>query len=128
MSQDKEQLLKEETSIIIPGITPIQFEVVPLSTKNSATMLIKHAQDNTRGAHVKLIFHFENIAIVDMNIIGKTLYELVHRLNIPTGVVSASPSPVFRNQWDFIFMDIPVIQAPLVRAEIIRTVIAAFKS
>lgn len=123
---NNEQRLKDETATTIPGIMALQFEDYPLSTPNSPTMLIRHAQDNTRGTHVKLIYHFTNVSIKDMNEIGKVLWELVHKLDIKTALASASPSPIFRNQWDFMFMDIPAMQAPLIRAQIIQTIAAHY--
>jgi hypothetical protein len=107
---------------IAPGISPITFRSKVIPTANSPQMLIDYAEDGSRGDLMKLIFHFKNVSIKDMNAIGKILWELVNSMNIPTAVASASPSPVYRNQWDFIFMDVPTLRAPLIQADILQAV------
>lgn len=111
----------------IPGIKPIQFRTKLIPSANSPQLFVDYAEDQSRGTSTKLIFHFKNISIKDMNSLGKRLWDLVNEMNIPTAMASASPSPVYRNQWDFIFMDIPTLRAPLIQADILQTVEKHFR-
>ena len=117
----------EDQMNAIPGIQPIEFKGKPVSTPSSPQMLIDYAEDRSRGDTTKLIFHFKNISVKDMHTVGKLLWELVNKMNITTAVANGSPSPVYRNQWDFIFMDVPALRAPLIQADILQAVEKHFR-
>lgn len=114
-------------SMMPAGVAPIKYETMVLATPKSPQMLIEHAIDTTYASTAKIIFHFRHISISDMQTIGKALYDLVARLNIKTASASASANPEFRNCWDFIYFEVPVMQAPLIRSQILQHIRDTYK-
>lgn len=120
MSFDKkvDELKDTASSFVVPGINPIKFTDTPLKWANSPNLIVSHAVDMTRADTIKLIYHFKNISMSDMNRIGKILYDKVKEWNMPTVFANGSPSPIYRNQWDFIMFDVPLIRAVVVQQSI----------
>lgn len=108
------------------GIRAVTFTNIPLPLPDSPTMLIAHGIDATRGSSVKLIYQFKNISVKDMYRVGRLLNTLVKDLSYSTTYASAGPSPVYRNQWDFIYFDVPLINVPFVQDMVLRRIKAEY--
>ena len=125
---DWKQAIDAVQSMVPSGINPIKYETMLMATHKSPQMVIEHAIDTTYASTAKIIFHFRHISISDMQTIGRALYDLVVKLNIKTASASASANPEFRNCWDFLFFEVPLMQAPLVRSQIIQVIKDTFKA
>ena len=119
---DWKEAIEAVQSMTPKGIQPVKFEHLVLATQRSPQLLIEHAIDPTYASTAKIIFHFRNIAINDMQIIGKALFELVSKLDIKTASASGSANPEFRNCWDFIYFEVPLMRAQSVRLQIIQVI------
>ncbi len=127
MTEETPNLISDQVDLLkTSGLAPMRFETVYVPTASGTPITVDHALDGTRRTTVKLIFHFKNVAIKDMNAIGKLLWELVHRFKFPQATASASPSPVYRNQWDFIYFDVPLMQGELTRRAIIQEILKLY--
>lgn len=125
MKEDLSQSVVQ-TAGMKSAIQPITFTIVPLKTAKSPNLSVEYAHDNSRKGFSKLVFHFKNASIFDMEKIGKTLHDYVREINIPTAHVTASASPIFRNQWDFIMFDVPEVSALIVQAGILNRILDTF--
>jgi len=108
------------------GIQPVTFTNIPLALPESPLMLVAHGIDATRGSSVKLIYQFKNVSVKDMYRMGKVLNFLVKELGYSTSYASAGPSPVYRNQWDFIYCDVPLINVPFVQELVLKRIKAEY--
>jgi hypothetical protein len=125
---DWKETIDAVKSMVPSGVTPVKYETMLFATPKSPQMIIEHAIDTTYASTAKIIFHFRHISISDMQTVGKSLYDLVSRLNIKTASASGSANPEFRNCWDFIYFEVPVMQAPLIRSQIIQQIKDTFRA
>lgn len=118
MSDAIEDAIKSAMMLAKGGIAPVEFTDIPLRPKKP--MLVSYAKDEIKGDLVKLIFHFKHVSIKDMQDIGKLMWEIVNQSNVSPSQASGSPSPIFKNQWDFIWMDIPSLRAAMLQKQILQ--------
>jgi hypothetical protein len=70
-----------------------------------------HHGTQSLGSTAKIFVHFKGMVSADLEELGAHMLNLVSRtLNIPGTHAEAGPSPVFRNQFDFVLFEVPAIR------------------
>lgn len=121
------QALKDVDELAKNPASPVVFETVPCPTSKSPRMEIAHTLLPGGDSTARLIFHFKNIAVADVSDLLSMLKRIVLEANISTSACNASVSEIFRNQYDFVWLELPAVRAPLLRQQIVHKTLALFK-
>jgi hypothetical protein len=112
--------LRDAGELSSGGLSPVIFETVPCVSARSPKLEIAHTMLPNGAGTVRIIFHFKNISVPDISDLLSLLQQIVREANITSSVCNASVSEVFRNQYDFVWLELPEIRAKLLRYQILE--------
>jgi hypothetical protein len=112
--------LKDVDSLSKGGASPVVFETVQCPSLRSPKLEIASTIIPNGAGTSRLIFHFKNISVADSFDVLALLKKIVLESAITTSACNASVSEVFRNQYDFVWIEVPDIRCPMLREQILH--------
>lgn len=120
--------LKDVDSLSKGALAPVVFATIPCASARSPKLEIAHTMIPNGEGTIRLIFHFKNISVGDITDLLSLLKKIVVEANVSSSVCNASVSEVFRNQYDFVWLELPVVRAPLLRDQVLERAVKLLKA